>query len=56
MTNGKTGNAVAMVQQPMSDRESGLGWCMGAKVEKFCQRHHGDTELWVWFYFVLGEM
>ena len=33
---------VAMAQQPMSDRESRLGWHMG---EKFCQRHHGDAEL-----------
>ena len=33
VTNGRTGNAVTMAWQPMSDRESGLGWCMGAEVK-----------------------
>ena len=35
MTNGRTGKAVTVVWQPMSDRESGLGWCMGAEVKNF---------------------
>ena len=26
---------VAMAQQPISDRENRLGWCMGAEVKNF---------------------
>ena len=42
VTNERTENVVAMAQQPMSDRENRLGWCVGAKVKilsKISWRH-----------------
>ena len=33
VTNGRTRNAIAMAQQPLSDRKNRLGWGMGAEVK-----------------------
>ena len=53
VTNERTWNAVTMAQQPMSDRESGWGWCMGTEVKNFgkdvmetCGGEYGF--IWYW--------
>ena len=56
VTNGRTGNAVTMAQQPLSDRRNRLGWGMGAKVKNFVKDVMETGSCEYGFIFVLGKM